>query len=106
MATEQMYQILEVLDNINITDKRKSICMNIKNFRKQKYDEYKKQNKGANGINNPFSTENVASYLGISKVHYKRIENPKEKFKFITLENLIKLGYIFNKELTDFIKLH
>ena len=51
-----------------------------------------------------YSTESVSAYLGISKIHYKRLENENDKCKYITLDNLIKLAYIFDKKLDDFIK--
>ena len=43
------------------------------------------------GSNNPYSTENIADYLQISKVHYKRLENELDNHKYINLLNLIKL---------------
>ena len=101
-----MYQILDTLDKIDFQKNKKCICMNMKKFRLEKFEEYRIQNNGARGSNNPFSTENVASYLGISKGHYKRLENPNEKCKHLSIENLMKLCYVYHKELSDFIKIN
>ncbi len=106
LVTEEMYEILDNLDKIDFYQCKKIVCMNMKKFRIECFNKYKEENNGAEGALNPFSTENVAEYLNISQVHYKRLENPNEKCKHLTLINLIKLGYIFHKELSDFIKLH
>ena len=74
MEVKHVYQIYELLDNLDIKEERKIICRNIKNFRTQRYNNYKKQYKGVQSYHNPYSTENISSYLGISKVHYKRLE--------------------------------
>lgn len=103
---EEMYQILENLDNIDFYENKKRICMSMKKFRKDMYNLYLSQNKGARGAKNPFSTQNIASYLGISDRHYKRLENPNEKCKHLSLENLMKLCYVYHKELSDFIKIN
>ena len=103
MEIKHVYQIYELVEKINIEEERKIICRNIKKIRKQLYNNYKEQYHGVQGYQNPYSTENVSSYLGISKVHYKRLENEKDKCKYVTLDNLIKLSYIFDKKVDDFI---
>jgi len=80
--------------------------MNMKKFRMEKYENYRVNNNGARGSKNPYSSQNIASYLGISERHYKRLENPNEKCKHLSLVNLIKLCYVFHKELSDFIQIH
>ena len=104
MEIKQIYQIYELLDNINSYQYRVIICRNIKKFRLDLYNKYKSIHKGVEGTNNPYSTDNVSAYLGISKVHYKRIENDNDKCKYISIDNLIKLSHIFNKKLDDFLK--
>lgn len=101
-AVMQSYEIYEILNNVNLSEYRYNICKNIKNIRKEHYEKYKQQYPGSEGDRNPYSTENVASYLGLSKVHYKRLENENDKNKFITLDNLIKLSIIHNVDLKDF----
>lgn len=103
---EEMYKILENLDNVDFYENKKCICMNMKKFRHEKYEIYRVNNNGARGAKNPYSPQNIASYLGISERHYKRLENPNEKCKYLSLVNLMKLGYIYHKELSDFIKMH
>ncbi len=94
MNIKQSYQIYEIIEKID----------NIKFYRQKLYKMYKEQYKGAEGLNNPYSTENISSYLGMSKVHYKRLENKNDKCKFISLDNLIKLSYIYGITLDDFLK--
>ena len=100
---KQIYQIYEEVDNLNVKEKRKTICKNIKRIRKDLYNNYKELYHGVEGIQNPYSTENVSSYLGISMVHYKRLENEKDTCKNITLDNLIKLSLIFDTNLQEFL---
>lgn len=103
---EEMYQILERLEEINLYENKMFICMNMKKYRLEKYEIYRINNNGARGIKNPYSPQNIASYLGISERHYKRLENPNEKCKNLSLVNLIKLCYVFHKEPSDFIKIY
>ena len=104
MEVKQSYQIYEILENIDKETYRKVICKNIKNFRLELYNQYKKEYNNAESSNNPYSTENVSSYLELSKVHYKRLENENDSNKYVSLDNLIKLSYIFDKKLDDFLK--
>lgn len=106
MKVEQTYKIMEKLENVDIMYYRKCICLNIVKFRKELYKNYKEQYKGCVGEKNPYSTENISAYLGISKVHYKRLENPKDKNKFISLDNLIKLSFILNHSLDEFLNIN
>ncbi len=103
MQVLEIYQIYEKLDNFNINDYRYKICKNLQRFRLDSYNKYK-EIKGAVGRNNPYSTENIADYLQISKVHYKRLENELDNHKYISLLNLIKLSIIFDKSLDEFLK--
>ncbi len=104
MEIKQIYQIYELLDKLDSYEIRIKICRNIKKFRLELYNQYKTVNKGVEGSENPYSTENISAYLGISKIHYKRLENENDKCKYITLDNLIKISYIFNKKLDDFLR--
>ena len=104
MKILEIYQIYEKLDGLNIKDVRYNICKNLQKFRLESYSKYKDKHPGAVGSQNPYSTENMADYLNISKVHYKRLENKNDDHKYISLENLIKLSYIFDKSLNDFLK--
>ena len=104
METKQIYQIYELLEKLDSYEIRNKICRNIKKYRLELYNRYKSVNKGVEGSENPYSTENISSYLGISKIHYKRLENENDKCKYITLDNLIKISYILNKKLDDFLK--
>ena len=104
METKQIYQIYELLEKLDSYEIRNKICRNIKKYRLELYNKYKSVNKGVEGSENPYSTENISAYLGISKIHYKRLENENDKCKYITLDNLIKISYILNKKLDDFLK--
>lgn len=104
MEIKQIYQIYELLDSINSYHYRVIICRNIKKYRLELYNKYKTIHKGVEGTDNPYSTDNVSSYLKISKVHYKRIENDNDKCKYVSVDNLIKLSLIFDKKLDDFLR--
>lgn len=104
MKVLEIYQIYERLDSLNIKDVRYKICKNLQKFRLELYSKYKEEHHGAVGAENPYSTENMADYLHISKVHYKRLENENDNHKYISFENLIKLSCIFDKSLNDFLK--
>ena len=84
-------------DEIYIT-----ICKNIKKFRLQRYNEFKKQN-SKNTIN-PFSSENISALLDYNHNHYKRFESENDSTKMIPLEKIIKLSIILDKKFDDFIK--
>ena len=104
MEIKQAYQIYESLEGFDQKQIRKIICNNLKKYRLELYNRYKERYNGAEGNSNPYSTINRASYLGISQVHYKRLENENDKSKYIGIDNLIKLSIVFNKKLDDFLK--
>ena len=102
MKLKQIYQIYEDLEDINIIKNRKIICRNIKKYRLELYNKYKEEYEKRRGSENPYSTENIASYLNISDGYYRKLESERDKHKYISIDNLIKLAYIFNKKLDDF----
>ena len=104
MTVYQTYKIYELLENINEDEYRKTICKNLRNFRMEHYNQYKKENGNLERSNNPYSTENLSNYLGISKTHYKRLESENDKSKYISLDNLIKLSIIFDKKIDEFLE--
>lgn len=104
METKQIYQIYEILDGIDTLQNRFKICENIKKYRVKFYKKYKEENGGGIGYDNPYSVFNISGYLGISESHYRRIEARNDKHKYMSLDNLIKLSYIFNIKLDDFLK--
>ncbi len=104
MEVKEVYEIYNLLEEINSYDYKKRICRNMKKFRLELYNKYKEKHKGVEGTENPYSTDSISNYLNITKVHYKRLESETDENKYISLDNLIKLSYIFNKSLDDFIK--
>lgn len=100
-------EIKKTIDLFELVDKNKQqnyatiICKNMRQFRKEKYNEFKSEHKGEE---NPYNVDNIAELLGISKVHYKRLENPNDKCKHINLDKLITLSIIYGKKLDDFLK--
>lgn len=94
------FQIL--LSNMDIDQIYKNICKNIKNFRLEKYNEFKLNN--PNKSLNPFSTENISALLDYNHNHYKRFESETDSTKRIPLEKLLKLSIILNKKIDDFIQ--
>ncbi len=101
MELFESYQMEEFVDTIKNSNIQEIIAENIKNLRLEHYQLYKKKKKG---IDNPYSTENIASLLDISKRHYTRIENPKYTTKNINIEKLLILSKIYNKSLDYFTK--
>ena len=83
---------------------RNVICRNIKKFRLEYYNEYKKQNGNARGFYNPYSVDNISYLLDMSKVHYKRLESENDINKHISLDKLIILREIYDKSLDDFLE--
>lgn len=102
MEVNQVYQIYEILEEVNIQQKRKAICKNIRKYRLELYNKYKEKYKRV-GPDNPYSVFNISGYLEISESHYKRIENENDSFNFVSINNLIKLSYILNKKIDDFL---
>lgn len=105
MQIKQIYQIYKSLEELKFNETRKIICKNLRKFRLELYDKYKEYNKCAERYENPYSIENVAAYLNLSKTHFKRLENENDINKNITLCNLVKLSIIFDKDIADFLKI-
>ena len=103
MKVKQIYQIYELLEDYNKLKCRKIICRNIKKYRKELYNKYKEEYK-RRGTENTYSTENIAAYLNISDIYFRRLESENDKHKKINIDNLIKLSIILDKKLDDFIK--
>jgi len=95
------YDLYELIEKNKPKNYQKLICKNMKHFRLEKYNNFKKDNKG---LDNPYSVDNISEILGISKVHYKRLENENDKSKYINVEKLIILSIIYNKKLDDFLQ--
>ena len=102
MELKQIYQIYESLENFNILKYEKIICKNLKKIRLELYNKYKIEYKKI-GSDNPYSSSNVADYLNISEVYYRRLESPNDKYKHINVDKLIRLSIIFNVSINDFI---
>lgn len=100
-------RILEGYEMAEIAEKvkdKKYLCIlaeNLKKIRLSLYEEYKKIDKEND---NPYSSENIASLLNISRRHYKRLENPKYVSKNISIEKLIILSEIYGIKVDDFFK--
>ena len=101
MEIKKALDLFELVDNNLPRNYKYKICENMRKFRKEKYDKFKQKNKG---VENPYSVDNIAELLGISKVHYKRLENVNDKCKHINLDKLIRLSIIYEKSLDDFLK--
>ncbi len=74
------------------------LASNMKKYRLMFYEEYKKKGNG----DNPYSTENIANVLGISRRHYTRLENVNCISKNISIEKLLILKEIYGISLDDF----
>ena len=98
MEVKQVYQIYETLEKVDLEKTREKICKNIKKYRLQLYNKYKKEYNGRRGPDNPYSAFNVAGYLGISETHYRRIESVGNKTAFVNINFLFILCHVFNKK--------
>lgn len=98
---KEAYQMEEIADIIRNSNYEKSLAANLKSIRLIHYQEYKKMKKG---VNNPYSLENIALLLNISKRHYTRLENPKYTSKNINLKNLLILAKIYNIPIEFFLE--
>lgn len=100
-------QLLEVWEMLEISEQVKSkkllqvLAVNLMKFRLERYEKYKKLDKN---VDNPYSSENIASLLNISRRHYKRLENPNYITKNISLEKLLILSEIYRIPLDNFFK--
>lgn len=100
-------QLLEVWEMLEISEQVKSkkllqvLAVNLMKFRLERYEKYKKLDKN---VDNPYSSENIASLLNISIRHYKRLENPNYITKNISLEKLLILSEIYRIPLDNFFK--
>lgn len=92
---------LYTLVDIDKDEINRTICKNMRESRTVNYEKFKLKHPHEE---NPYSVDNIASVLNISKVHYKRLENYNDKSKNITLYRLIMLSKIYNKKLDDFLK--
>ncbi len=78
------------------------LASNMKRYRLMFYKEYKKNGVG----DNPYSTENIADILGISRRHYTRLENVNCISKNISIEKLLILKEIYGISLENFFVIH
>lgn len=102
MATSNFQKLQDIVSKINNEELYTNICKNIKNFRLEKYNEFKMEN--SNNTINPYTTENIAALLDYNHNHYKRFESETDGTKRMPLEKIVKLSIILDKNLDDFIK--
>lgn len=102
MEVKQIYQIYELLEDYDNIKYRKIICKNMKKYRKELYNKYKEEYK-RRAAENPYSTVNMAAYLDVSEIYFRRLESENDMHKKINIDNLIKLSIILDKALEDFL---
>ena len=102
MVIYDYQKLQEQISNINKKDMYKKICKNIKKYRLQRYNEFKKEY--SNNKLNPFTSENISALLDYSHTHYKRFESENDSTKMIPFDKLVKLSIILDIKLEDFLK--
>ncbi len=102
MVIYDFSKLQEMVNKINKQEMYITICKNIKMYRLQRYNEFKKEN--IQNTINPFSTENIAALLEYSHTHYKRFESENDSTKMIPLDKLVKLSIILDQKIEDFFK--
>lgn len=101
---KQIYEVYEIFANIDMLEKRKIVCRNVKKLRKQRYDEFKKLY-GKLGTENTYSAESIAAFLGLKSVkYYQRLESENDKCKYFSSDNLYKLAELFDVTIDEFYK--
>ena len=103
MEVKSTYDLYVLIEQQKPGNYQKTICENMKNFRLQKYNEFKQKNKG---VDNPYSVDSISEILGISKVHYKRLENKNDKSKCVNIEKLLILSIVYDKNIDDFFHIN
>lgn len=101
MELLESYQMVEIAEKIRDRKILKLLAINLKKYRLSLYEQYKQQNKQ---VDNPYSSENIASLLDISRRHYKRLENPNYITKNISIEKLFILSTVYKVPLEAFFK--
>ena len=95
-------ELYKEVSKINKKDMYITICRNIKKFRLERYNEFKKHN-NLNTIN-PYSTQNIAELLDYNHNHYKRFESETDSVKMIPLDKIFKLSIILDKDIAELFK--
>lgn len=93
--------MVEIAEKIKDKKLLKVLAENLERYRVSLYEKYKQSNKQ---MDNPYSSENIASLLDISRRHYKRLENPNYITKNISIEKLLILSEVYDVPLEDFFK--
>lgn len=101
MELLESYQMVEIAEEIKDKKLLKVLSNNLKKYRLLLYGQYKQLDKK---VDNPYSSENIASLLDISRRHYKRLENPNSITKNISIEKLLILSEVYKIPLEDFFK--
>ena len=99
----ESYQMVEIAEKIKEKEMLKVLAKNLKKYRLSLYEQYKKLDKKTD---NPYSSENIATLLDISRRHYKRLENPNYITKNISIEKILILSEVYNIPLEDFFKVN
>lgn len=103
MKLLESYQMVEIAEKIKEKEMLKVLANNLKKYRLLLYEQYKKLDKKTD---NPYSSENIATLLDISRRHYKRLENPNYITKNISIEKILILSEVYNIPLEDFFKVN
>ena len=103
MKLLESYQMVEIAEKIKEKEMLKVLAKNLKKYRLSLYEQYKKLDKKTD---NPYSSENIATLLDISRRHYKRLENPNYITKNISIEKILILSEVYNIPLEDFFKVN
>lgn len=102
MELLESYQMVEIAEKVKDRKLLKVLSYNLKKYRLSLYEQYKRLDKQ---VDNPYSSENIATLLDISRRHYKRLENPNSITKNISVEKLLILSEVYKIPLEDFFKL-
>ena len=90
------------MDNFILSNYQATICKNIKQFRKELFNDYKYYYK-TNNLKNSYSSQSISELLGISHEYYKRLES-YDKTKPISIKIFLKVVVLFDKDISDFLK--
>ena len=99
---ETFEELLSKMNSFNLSDYQATICKNIKRIRKELKEENEAYYK-LNNLKNPYTAPAVAELLGISYEYYKRLES-FDKSKPISIKVFLKIVFLFNKDISEFLK--
>ncbi len=101
MSLELFHELESQVSKVNVLDLDIVVRKNIKKYRKEKYQEFKRKNPYSTF--NPFSCVNFADLLGYSEGYYRRLEGAWDKHITISMRTVVLASVIMDRKIGDFV---